>query len=133
MRIWVSQDVYYGQKEVKMKSTLQRKILFWTPRALATLYILFISMFALDVFGEYEKIGQILVALFMHLIPTFILIACLIVAWKKPLIGGIIFIALGLGFTLFFKTYKEFFSFLLITFPLLAIGTLFIIDQKMRK
>ena len=55
-------------------------MLKWTPRVLTILFILFMAIFALDVFGEYS-FPLILVALFMHLIPNFILIGVLLVAW----------------------------------------------------
>ena len=59
-----------------------RRTLFWTPRALSILFIAFLSMFALDVFGEGLSFWQTLLALTMHLIPSFILIAALVLAWR---------------------------------------------------
>ena len=100
------------------------------PRTLAIIYIAFISLFALDVFGEGYGFFGTMLALFMHLIPSFILIACLALAWKKPKIGGAIFVALGIVFTFFFRTYRELGVFLMISFPLLVVGGLFIIDGK---
>jgi len=69
-----------------------KKIFYWLARVLSILFIIFISLFALDVFGE----AMWLTALLMHLIPSFILIIITIIAWKKGLLGGIIFIILGL-------------------------------------
>jgi len=100
------------------------------PRILAILYIAFISLFALDVFESGYGWLRTMVALFMHLIPSFILIASLVLAWKKPKIGGAIFVALGIVFTFFFRTYRELGVFLMISFPLLVVGGLFIIDGK---
>lgn len=105
-------------------------MLTWLPRILAILYIDFISLFALDVFsGGYGIWGTIL-ALFMHLIPSFVLIACLILAWGKPTIGGAIFLALGIIFIFSFKTYHRLDVFLVIGLPLLIIGILFILSRK---
>ena len=56
-------------------------------------------MFALDVFGEGRGFWGTTLALLMHLIPTFILIAVLVVSWRREWIGGILFIVLG---TLYF-------------------------------
>lgn len=105
------------------------KYLYYLPRTLAIIYIIFISLFALDVFSEY-KFPEVLLALFMHLIPTFILIAITILAWKKELIGGITFILLGIFFTFFFNTYNNPISFLIITLPLILIGILFLFNFK---
>lgn len=71
----------------------------WVPRILCILAILFISMFALDSFTPGLTIWQQLGAFFIHLIPSYILIALLIIAWKWEYFGGIIFIVIGLGFS----------------------------------
>lgn len=104
------------------------KFLYWFPRILMILFIGFISLFAFDVFGEYN-FPEILLALFMHLLPTFALIIILIIAWKKELIGGIITILFGI-FTIFmFGTWKEPVSFLIISLPVLIIGSMFILHH----
>ena len=68
------------------------KYLYWTPRLLAILAILFVSMFALDIFGQGYTFLETVVGLFMHLIPSFILAIILIIAWRYELIGGILFL-----------------------------------------
>lgn len=68
------------------------KTLYWTPRILAMCAILFISMFALDIFGNGYTFLETIVGLFMHLIPSFILTIILIIAWKYELVGGILFL-----------------------------------------
>ena len=64
--------------------------LYWTPRILGIIFAVFISIFALDVFGEY-KFPEVLIALFMHLVPTYLVLGALLVAWKWEKIGGILF------------------------------------------
>jgi len=63
-----------------MKTSI--KILHWTPRIICILAILFISMFAIDSFAPDLTIWQQLGGFLIHLIPSFILIAILIIAWK---------------------------------------------------
>ena len=77
----------------------RRRILFWTPRILAMLYIAFLSMFALDVFSEEHGFWRILGALSIHLIPTFILTVVLILAWRWEWIGAALYAAAGLAYT----------------------------------
>jgi hypothetical protein len=98
------------------------------PRILAILYIAFISLFALDVFESGYGWLRTMVALFMHLIPSFLMIAALVLAWRKALTGGAIFVALGILFTFFFRTYRELSVFLMISLPPLVVGVLFIIN-----
>ena len=71
------------------------KIIHWIPRIICILAILFVSMFAFDVFSPDLTIWQQILALLIHLIPSFILIAILIVAWKWEKIGGIILTVTG--------------------------------------
>ncbi len=99
------------------------------PRALGILIILFLAIFALDVFEPGKTFTYYATALFMHLIPNFILAAILILAWKKETIGGILFILVALAFTMLFKTYKEGSSFFVVSVPVFIIGILFIIDN----
>jgi len=65
--------------------------LFWAPRALSILFIAFLSMFALDVFGENLGLWKTLVALTMHLLPSFVLIGALIAAWRWEWVGAAIY------------------------------------------
>jgi hypothetical protein len=43
-----------------------------------------------------NPVGKQILAFIIHLIPSFVLIGILILAWKKEFIGGIIFITLGI-------------------------------------
>ena len=109
--------------------------LFWIPRVLAILFILLVSVFAFDAFTGEAPFIQELGRLVLQLIPTsFALIIALLISWRKPLIGGIIFILLGLVFTFYFRTYQALLNFLTISFPLIVIGALFItlhiLDRK---
>ena len=106
-----------------------KKILFWLPRILVILFALFLSIFALDIFGEGYGFWGTIVGLFMHLIPTFALIILLLIAWKWEIIGGILFILLGVFFTIFFDGYEELMQFLIVCFPVFLVGILFIMSK----
>ncbi len=117
-------------------------VLHWMPRIICILAILFISLFALDSFGPNLTVWQQIGAFLIHLIPTFVLIALLIVAWKWEYIGGIIFIIIGLGLSpfIFKHNYNMNHSvgmslgiILMVTFPLVVVGILFIMSYFMKK
>ena len=74
---------------------MSRIVFYWLPRILAILFIAFISMFALDVFREGGSPMQIAIALFMHLIPSAVLLIALILAWRWEWIGVLFFSAAG--------------------------------------
>ena len=78
--------------------THSNRALFWAPRALCILFIAFVSMFALDVFDEGHGFWQTLVALTMHLVPSFVMVAALVVAWRWEWVGTVVFTACGIVF-----------------------------------
>jgi len=116
------------------------KFLFWFPRIFTMLFVLFISMFALDIFGNGYSFWETVVGLFMHLIPSFLLIIGLIIAWRNELIGGILFIGFGLWYvgTILinspgsFEWYMLSYSFI-IAGPAFIIGIMFLLDWKKKK
>lgn len=72
------------------------RFIYWTPRILSIIFILFLALMSLDIFdGNYTFWGTVL-GLFMHNIPTLILLAVLIISWKREIVGGITFILVGL-------------------------------------
>ncbi len=106
------------------------------------LAILLISMFALDSFSPERTFWQNLGAFLMHLIPSFVLIALLIIAWKWELIGGIIFTIIGLGMSPFIYSHnfqmnhsvgKSLVILLIVTVPFIIVGILFIVSHFMKK
>ncbi|MFA4891481.1 MAG: hypothetical protein WC604_04020 [Candidatus Gracilibacteria bacterium] len=56
---------------------------------------------SLDVFSSESTFWQIAIGLFMHNIPAFILLAVLIISWKREIVGGIAFILAGLVYSAF--------------------------------
>lgn len=77
------------------------KVLHWVPRILCILAILFISLFAFDSFSSERTLLQNAAAFMTHLIPSFVLLAVLIIAWKWEKAGGIILIIISLVFCIF--------------------------------
>lgn len=119
------------------------KIFHWLPRIICILAILFVSMFALDAFAPNLTIWQQIGGFFMHLLPTFVLTACLIAAWKWEYVGGIIFTLIGLGLSPFvfqlnhgrngFTVGASLAVVLTITFPFVVVGILFIVSHFLKK
>lgn len=115
---------------------------YWLPRLLCILAIAFVSLFALDAFSPNLSFWQQIGAFFMHLIPSFVLLALLILAWKKELVGGILFIIIGLGLSpwVFSHNYQMNHSVLMslgiimtITIPFALVGLFFLISHFKRK
>ncbi len=118
------------------------KILHWLPRILCILAILFISLFALDAFEPGRTFWQQLGAFLIHMIPSFVLLGILLVAWKWEFIGGLIFTVIGLVFTpvIFIHNYRMNGSLwmsagivLMITIPFVVVGVLFMMSHFKKK
>ena len=75
-----------------------KKSLFWAPRVLGILFILFVSLFALDIFEMNLGFWGTIVGLFMHLLPSITMTIALVLAWKYEWIGAILFALVGAWF-----------------------------------
>ncbi len=109
-----------------------KKILFWTPRILGILVAIFVSLFALDVFGKGYSLWETIVALAMHLIPTLIILLILFLAWRWEWVGGFLFIALGVLYITLFWDPSRLPAYLMISGPLFLVGLLFICNWCFR-
>lgn len=92
-----------------------KTILYWLPRVLAGLYIVFFGLFALDSL-------QNPVAFFMHMIPSLVLFVITVIAWKKERLGGILFCLIGVLIFVFYHTVS-------IALPALAISFLLFLKK----
>lgn len=112
------------------------KLLHWIPRIASIIFILFLAVFSLDIFdGGYGFWGTIL-GLLVHNIPSFVLLAVLIISWKHELVGGIVFTLAGLLYISMilvsalrngFEWHLLSYSFI-ISGPAFIIGILFVIN-----
>jgi hypothetical protein len=118
---------------------LSLKAYYWVPRILAIMAILFISMFALDSFEAGLTAWQQLQHFVLHLIPSFVLLAVLAVAWRWEHIGGIIYLILGLSLTPFVfainyhrnhSIWISLMVILVITMPFVLVGILFLVSNR---
>jgi hypothetical protein len=120
--------IYFFAKSSQRKPAAQ--LIYWAPRALCLVFALFISMFALDVFNVGRGFWQILLALTMHLIPTFLLLIILWASWRREWIAGVLFPALGIFYVVWAwnKPFGNWPVFLLMAGPLVVTGGLFLLN-----
>ena len=119
------------------------KALYWTARILCILAILFISLFALDSVSSERTFWQNATALIMSLIPSFVLLAALIIAWKWEKTGGIILTIIGLALSIFvfvlnykrnqFSVANSLKNALILAIPFVLAGILFILSHHRKK
>ncbi len=118
------------------------KVLVWSARVFSILAILFVSMFALDSFRPGISLEQQILHFLVHLIPSYILTAILVFAWKWELWGGVVFVSLGLALApvIFIHNYRMthhwehgLFVVLLINGPFILVGAMFILCHFLKK
>jgi hypothetical protein len=118
-------------------STESGRFLFWSPRVLSIIFIAFLSLFALDVFAEYHGFWRTAFALGIHLLPSIVLIAALIMAWRREWVGSVIYAAAGLSYVLWVGLVARPWSFsercllmLTIAGPAFVIAMLFLLNWR---
>jgi hypothetical protein len=117
---------------------MKKKYLYWTPRILSIIFILFLSLFSLDVFDAGLGFFGTIAALSIHLIPSFILTILLVISWKREIVGGVTFILAGIIYIILVLMNSQFEWYLLswiiiIAGPAFLIGVLWILNWKKRK
>jgi hydrogenase-4 membrane subunit HyfE len=112
--------------------TSVEKVFYWLPRIASIGFVLFLSVFALDVFtAPFEPV--MLVGFLVHLIPSFILLGAVLLAWRYELVGTIMFLGFAtlylwdIGFTRPWSWYAG------IVAPAAIVGVLFLLSWFLRR
>ena len=108
------------------------KAVYWSPRILTIFFILFVSLFALDSFNAENTVAENIAAFLIHLVPSFVIILVLLVAWRQEWIGAIAFAALGITYIVISWGRFPFITYLTISGPLFLISILFLISWTKR-
>jgi hypothetical protein len=109
-----------------------KRLLYLTPRILGILFAIFLSLFALDVFGEGYGFWETIVALLMHLVPTLIVIIVLVIAWRRAWVGAVLFCGLAVSYVGMTWGRFPFVAYLAISGPLILMGVLFLLNWRYR-
>ncbi len=109
---------------------MKNNLLYWFPRVIAILAILFMMIFSLDCFEGSYTIGERLTCFVMHNIPAFIILLILLVAWKWELVGGILFLLAALTGSVLFRGFSGNPASLIVMAPFAVAGILFIIHNQ---
>lgn len=79
----------------------------------------------MDIFSEHRSFFETIVGLLIHLIPTFLIVFILVLAWKREWIGSISYFILGILYIIW--TWKRFplSTYFIISGPLFLVSILF--------
>lgn len=112
---------------------MKEKALYYIPRIYTILAILFMGVFSLDVFESNDSIIRKLLGFIVSNIPVLILICILIVAWKREVLGGIMFILAAIAGFIFFRSFSGNPASIIVIAPFFLTGVMFILHHIMFK
>jgi hypothetical protein len=109
------------------------QFIFWAPRVAGIAFIAFLGLFAADVFGQGYDFLQTGGALLIHLIPNFVLLIVLIIAWKREWVGALVYTILGIAYIALGWGRMDWQAYFFISGPLFLTGLLFLLGWHDRK
>lgn len=111
--------------------SIKGKILYWCPRVLAILFVVFLSLFSFDGFTEFNG-WQTILAVIIHLAVPVVVLLATVVAWKKDLVGTIIFFALAVYYVYMVGFNRPWSWYAAISGPALVTSALFLANWLYR-
>lgn len=106
-----------------------KKFLYFLPRILAILITAFFAIFIAEGFSpEFSWVDSL-----VHAIPAAILAVATYVSWKRPLIGGWIFLVPGFLLLVNAFTREQWWISLPLVLPLILVGVLFVVEGFRQK
>ncbi|MHA2621778.1 MAG: DUF7670 domain-containing protein [bacterium JZ-2024 1] len=111
-----------------MKLTISGNFV-WIPRILSILFAGFLGLFALDVFKESTSFWETTGAFLVHLIPAYLVLIALYIAWRRERWGFIVFVALAVLYAVWAWAWGRFnwTALLVISGTLVMIALLFLL------
>jgi len=116
------------------------RFLFWAPRVLAILFILFLAVFSFDVFeGGFSLLA--LGGFFIHSLPSIVMAVALFFLWNRDKAAGVVFLIFWFLFIIFFSGLRGIFfgeggvesAALIVSAPILVVGILFLVNWYKNK
>jgi len=119
-------------RESSDKRKAPMSALFWAPRIITILFALSLGVFALDVFDEGRGVPETLAAFVLHLVPALLVVAILLLAWRRELVGVVAFAGLALAYVVFMWGRFPWVTYAAISGPLLLMSALFFLSWRRR-
>ena len=107
------------------------RVLFWMPRLIGLWFVLFVSMFVFDMPSDDSDWSTMLAGAAMHLVVAVACLGLLVVAWRREIAGGVLFVVAGGTWTLFWGQFLLMHYLVVGALPVL-IGVLFLADSLVR-
>lgn len=101
------------------------RLLFWSPRILAILFALFLSLFAVDAFNGSRGFWGAMVALAIRLLPAGTVVVVLLASWRREQMGATLFTLMAVLFAVRVMPAHPSWA-AMISIPLLVVAGLFL-------
>ncbi len=98
------------------------------PRIAGIGLIIFVSLFALDVFDTHVTLWAQVGGFIIHLAPSFVLALVLLLAWKFELIGAIAYMVIAFLYYILTGGREHWSAYVTISGSLFLVGILFLMD-----
>lgn len=110
------------------------KCIYWLPRILGLCFVAFLSLFAFDVFETYSG-WTLVLALLMHLLPSLVPLAIVLIAWRHELVGAVAFIGFAVLYVVLVGLDHDWSWYASVSLPAALVGILFLAGwwQKRRR
>lgn len=105
-------------------------LVMWAPRVAGLLMAAFLAIFALDAF-EGRSVLAAIPAFAIHLIPSFLVLAVVAIAWKFEWVGAAAFLALAALYAVMVHGRIDWVA--AISGPLVVIGVLFLASWRQHR
>ena len=102
---------------------MENVTVLWIGRGLAICLSLFLALFALDELQPDKPVGQTVIDVLVHLLPTALVLAVVALSWRRQWIGAVAFVALAVGYAVSVRFRVDWV--LAISGPLFVIGLLY--------
>lgn len=117
---------------MRQANIVLNRIFYWAPRIASLLFIAFLSIFAGDVFEQYDGWEAIL-PLLIHLLPSLVLLLVVIAAWKYELVGALLFLIAAIGYVWMVGLDRDWSWYAAIDGPALTVSMLFFLGWWQKK
>ena len=103
----------------------------WSARFLGIASSSFLALFALDAFAPGKPVVRALIDFALHLGPAAVVLTIVLLAWRRPWLGGAGFILLAVAYAVAVGFRPDWT--MIISGPLLIAGLLFLVSARAKK
>ena len=103
------------------------RFLYWVPRVLSVMFVIFLSLFALEAFSGHQGLA-IFPSFLLGLLPACIVLLVTVMAWKWDFAGALLFFVLAISYVWMVGLDRDWTWYASISGPEVMIGIFFFLN-----